>query len=118
MLPILPDTISSSGIGTYIDAMAHKKAVVITEGPATTGILTDQAIVVPPKDPRALAEAVIHLWNDAAARDELGSRARAYAETLRGEERLLQDIVRVSRERLLRVPPPSVVSGLFASGRS
>lgn len=99
VVPVLPTTISSSGIGTSIDAMLLNKALVITDSPTTRGIIEDQAVVVPPTDPEAMAAAVTRLWNDADARESLGRHGRQYAIRLEGEARLLNDIVRTCIDR-------------------
>jgi hypothetical protein len=91
-LPILPATISSSGIGTYIDSMAMHKCVVLTRGVASIDVLKDEAIIVPPQDPRALAAAVRAAWEDPRLRAEVAARGRDYAERLQGEDRLHADI--------------------------
>jgi hypothetical protein len=56
VLPISPDSIAASGISTYLMAMALKKCVIITEGPATKGLLLNHqnSVIVPPRDPDAL----------------------------------------------------------------
>lgn len=102
VIPILPATISSSGIGTCIDAMAMRKCVVITEGQSTHGLISDQAIVVPAQDPVAMAEAVRRAWQDDAFRIAMGDRARRHAESLAGAERLHRDVARVTAEYLAR----------------
>lgn len=102
VIPILPATISSSGIGTSIDAMAMRKCVVITEGQSTHGLISDQAIVVPAQDPKAMADAVRRAWEDDAFRNAMGDRARRHAETLAGVERLHRDVARVTGEYLAR----------------
>lgn len=91
-LPILPATISSSGIGTYIDSMAMNKCVVITRGIATIDVIDDEAIVVPAEDPQALAAAVRAAWEDPALRASVAARGRDYAERVQGEDRLHADI--------------------------
>jgi glycosyltransferase involved in cell wall biosynthesis len=91
-LPILPATISSSGIGTYIDSMAMHKCVVLTRGIATIDVISDQAVLVPAQDPAALACAVRQAWEDPALRAQFAARGRDYAEQLQGEERLHLDI--------------------------
>ncbi|MGE0030132.1 MAG: glycosyltransferase [Steroidobacteraceae bacterium] len=101
VVPILGSTISSSGIGTYIDAMAMRKAVVITDGPATRGIITDQAMVIPIADAHAMAAVVTALWHNDSLRHSLSNRARAYAEQLKGEDRLLNDVLKVAIERCI-----------------
>jgi glycosyltransferase involved in cell wall biosynthesis len=99
VVPILSSTISSSGIGTYLDSMALGKAVVISDGPATRGIITDEALIVPAEDAEAMATAVTRLWNDATFRQQLADRARRYAESVQGEDRLLRDVVRTCVQR-------------------
>jgi glycosyltransferase involved in cell wall biosynthesis len=98
VIPILPATISSSGIGTSIDAMAMRKCIVITAGQSTHGLITDQAIVVPPEDPAAMAAAIRKGWEDGEFRKAMADRARRHAEALAGEERLHRDIARTTRE--------------------
>lgn len=100
VVPILPSTISSSGIGTSIDAMAMRKCVVISEGKATRGLLSDQAVVVPAEDPVALAEAIVLAWEDDMYRDRIASTGRKYASQLAGEDRLHGDIVAITESFL------------------
>jgi len=73
--------------------MALGKAVVISDGPATRGIITDEAIVVPAADAQAMAEAVKRFWEDAELRQQFADRARRYAESVQGEGRLLRDVI-------------------------
>jgi glycosyltransferase involved in cell wall biosynthesis len=91
-LPLKPD-ISGVGIGVYIIAMAFGKTVVMTEGPATEGVVTDDlAILVPPRDPRALREALMRACSDDALRARLGANAQRYALPLGDERRLMQSL--------------------------
>ena len=99
VVPILASTISSSGIGTYLDSMALGKALVISDGPATRGIITDEALIVPAGDAEAMAAAVTRLWNDAEFRQQLADKARRYAESVQGEDRLLRDVVQACLDR-------------------
>ena len=92
-LPILSTTISPSGVSTYLDAMALKKCVVITDGPATRGLLHDEAIIVPASDPGALTQAIKELWENDARREAVAAAGRRYAEQLQGEARYLSDIL-------------------------
>ena len=94
----MPHTICATGISTYLVAMALCKCVIITEGPATRGLLSDQAIVVPPSDPIALAGAIRRAWEDDALRERTALAGRCYAEQLGDEKRLLWDIVNVCGE--------------------
>jgi glycosyltransferase involved in cell wall biosynthesis len=95
VIPILPNTISPAGISTYILAMALRKCVIITEGPSTRGLLSDQAILVPPNDPASLADAINRVWNDTELRTRIADSGRRYAEQLGGYDRLLSEVVDV-----------------------
>ncbi len=83
------------GLSLYLMAMAMNKCVVITEGLATRGLLTDEALVVPPGDSAAMADAIVRLWENASIRENVAKRGRAYAMALGGEPRLLSDIAEV-----------------------
>jgi glycosyltransferase involved in cell wall biosynthesis len=102
VIPILPTTISSSGIGTSIDAMAMRKFIVITDGQSTRGLITDQAMVVPAQDPAAMAAAIRQGWEDPALRVAYAERGRRHAEALAGEERLHRDVARVTADYVAR----------------
>jgi glycosyltransferase involved in cell wall biosynthesis len=91
----LPNSIRAIGVSSYLAAMALKKCVVITDGPATRGILTDEAVLVPAADPEALAEAIRRVWEDGALRERTAAVGRRYAESLGGSERLLADVLAV-----------------------
>lgn len=95
VIPTLPSTISAAGISTYLLAMGLRKCVIVTEGPATRDLLTDQAIVVPPNDPVALADAIRRAWEDKDLRERTADAGRRYAEQLGDYKRLLSDIVDV-----------------------
>jgi glycosyltransferase involved in cell wall biosynthesis len=95
VLTTLPSSIRAIGVTSYLMAMAMKKCVIITDGPATRGILHDEAILVPPGDPVALADAIERVWNDPVLRETTACKGRAYAEKLGGTERLFADILDV-----------------------
>jgi glycosyltransferase involved in cell wall biosynthesis len=91
--PIKPD-ICGVGIGVYIMAMALRKCVVISAGPATTEDLSDDlAVIVPPQDAVALREAIRRAYTDDALRARLAENAHKYATVLGGEDRLMASIV-------------------------
>lgn len=93
VVPLLPRSGYAPGLSLYLMAMAMKKCVIITEGLSTRGILTNQAILVPPEDPTALAEAIRRVWNDAEFREGVAAAGQRYASGLAGEARLLGDIL-------------------------
>lgn len=64
-----------------LESFAWGKALIGTDVPGPSSCYTheDTAIVVPPKDPQALADALLRLARDPALRKTLGRRARAHA---------------------------------------
>lgn len=95
VVPLLPRSGYAPGLSLYLMAMAMKKCVIITEGLSTRGILTNQAILVPPEDPMALAEAIHLVWKDAELRERVAAAGQRYANGLAGEARLLGDILNI-----------------------
>jgi glycosyltransferase involved in cell wall biosynthesis len=95
VLPVLPDVLKASGISTYLVAMALGKAVIMTDCPATQGLIDGgQAVVVPASDPAALRQAISRVAADTAFRERTGAAGKAYASTLGDERRLADDIAR------------------------
>jgi glycosyltransferase involved in cell wall biosynthesis len=95
VLALSPDSIRAVGVSACLNAMALKKCVVISDGPTTRGVFSDEAILVPPGDPDALAGAIRRAWEDDALRERTAAAGRKYAEMAGGEERLLRDLVGV-----------------------
>lgn len=95
VIPLLPSTMYAPGLSLYLMAMAMKKCVIVTEGLATRGMLTDEAVIVAPKDPEAMAAAIARVWNDDVLRNKTAEAGRRYAERCGGESRLHEDIVQV-----------------------
>lgn len=73
------DTDLPSGPLVLLDALAMGKAVVASDVNGTRDYVRDgeTAVVVPPGDAAALADALRRLWDDDALRRRLGSAARA-----------------------------------------
>lgn len=94
-IPLLRNTIAPSGISTYLDAMALWKCVVISESPATRGLISNEAIIVQPENPVDLAAGIRRAWEDDDFRRATARAGRRYAERLQGEPRLLQDLLTV-----------------------
>ena len=89
--------IKSTGISTYLMAMAMKKCVIISHGPGTTELLQhDEAILVQPEDVNSLSDAISKAWNQTAYRKQIANNGHEYAFSLKDENRLLWDIVNVS----------------------
>jgi hypothetical protein len=92
VLPVTRDAINPSGVSTYLSLMALGKCVVISDGPATRGVLTDQAVIVPPGDAGALRARIETLWHDSTDRQAIAARGEAYARSLGATDRLLADL--------------------------
>jgi glycosyltransferase involved in cell wall biosynthesis len=96
VLPVLPDVLKASGISTYLVAMALGKAVIMSDSPATQGLIDGgQAVIVPASDPAALREAIARVAADTAFRERTAAAGRAYARALGDEGRLADDIARL-----------------------
>jgi hypothetical protein len=93
---IAPETISPSGVSAYLLAMALRKCVIISDCPATRGILVpdETAIVVPMRDPQALAQVIRKAWNDTDYRRRVAEGGYRYALGLGGEDVLMGNVAR------------------------
>jgi glycosyltransferase involved in cell wall biosynthesis len=102
-LPILSSTLAASGISVYLNAMLLKKPVVISAGPGVSDLLEQEAVMVPPEDPAALAEAIARVWEDHDLRARTAEAGHRYALSLGGEpelrRRILEAIVAWRRQR-------------------
>ena len=83
-----------------LESFAWGKALIGTDVPGPSSCYTheDTALVVPPKNPRALADALARLACDPVLRAALGQRARAYA-----IENFADDVIGVALEKHLRL---------------
>jgi glycosyltransferase involved in cell wall biosynthesis len=93
VLPIVPERIGASGIGTYLTAMVLGKCVIVTEGPGATDVLTDQALFVPPGDAQALADMIRLVWEDRGLRERVARSGNRYAESCGGIPELRQRVL-------------------------
>ncbi len=81
------------GVGSYLNAMLMGKCVIVSEGPATRGMIDGEAIVVPPEDPAALGEAIRSAWEDRELRERTAAAGHKYALSLGGEPELIQRVI-------------------------
>jgi glycosyltransferase involved in cell wall biosynthesis len=101
VLPVLGSRIAPSGIGTYLNAMLMGKCVITTHGVATTDVLLNgEALLVPPEDPDALADAIRRAWEDRDLRERTAAAGRRYAESCGGEPELRQRVLDCALEKL------------------
>ncbi len=71
---------TAAGQVTLLETMMYGKAVVATRCTGTVDYVQDgtTALLVPPRDAQAMADAIETLWHDAAARRRIGDAACAY----------------------------------------
>jgi glycosyltransferase involved in cell wall biosynthesis len=81
VLPLQPNNIDN-GVTVLLEAMAMGKAVICSQTEGQRGVLQHgvTGLYVPPKDPRAMREAILSLWNDPARAEAMGRAGRAYIE--------------------------------------
>ncbi|GEJ97976.1 DUF3492 domain-containing protein [Streptomyces sp. ATE26] len=88
--PTLPDAYAGSAVvvlssvvegfpNTLVEAMFSGRATVSTDVGAVVEVIGGTGLVVPPRNPRALAEACVALLRDPERRERLGAAARARA---------------------------------------
>lgn len=102
VIPTFANSIYAPGLSLYLLAMGLRRCVIISEGPQTRGLLSEEAIIVPPEDRTALAQAIRKVWEDSAFRKQVAEAGRKYAEMCAGEKRMLLDIASVCGDFLAR----------------
>lgn len=80
VVPLEPRRDRSAGQTTYVQAMARGKPVIVTDTPGVRDYIQDghTGVIVPPRDPDALAAAIRALLDDPDERKRMGESARAY----------------------------------------
>jgi glycosyltransferase involved in cell wall biosynthesis len=113
VFPISPETISPSGVGAYLLAMALKKCVIISDCPSTRDILIDgeTAVLVPMRDVEALRFAIRKAWESDSLRHRIAKGGYRYARGLGDESTLARNIAVAVADYLVkgrqeRVPEP------------
>jgi glycosyltransferase involved in cell wall biosynthesis len=95
VLPIVAGRLSASGIGTYLMAMLLGKCVIITEGPGSSDVLTDEALFVKPEDPAQLATTIKRAMEDRQLREKTALAGREYAERCGNSADLYQRVFEI-----------------------
>jgi glycosyltransferase involved in cell wall biosynthesis/ribosomal protein S18 acetylase RimI-like enzyme len=87
-----------------IEAAAMGRAMVLTDIRGCREVARDgvEGILVPPRNPAALAAAIERLLRDASARDRMGRAARVRAEERFDERRVADTVVECTRQVLAR----------------
>lgn len=94
VVPILSSALQPAGISVYLEAMALKKAVIISRGASTNEILESgkTAIIVEPNDPQQLRAAMRELIENRKLRNALEFNGYNYAVSLENDARLRRQI--------------------------
>jgi glycosyltransferase involved in cell wall biosynthesis len=105
VVPLLPVE-HAGGATSLLEGMAMGQAVIVTNSPGISDYLEGGvgAIVVPPHNPRALAQAVSELWADPGRCEDMGRRNRAWVEQrglFRGYVEKTSAFMRTARQRSL-----------------
>jgi len=79
--------------GTPRSATLVGKCVLLTEGPATNGPFTDEALTAPAEDLTALAEVIDRAWGNSELRERRAAAGYGYAFELGGEPELVRRLV-------------------------
>ena len=98
---------TSEGLGTSaLDAMACGKAVVATRAGGLTEVVVEgeTGLLVPVRNPSALADAIVRLLRDAELRQRCGEAGLARAQTTFDAERMVGETLQVYED--LAVAPP------------
>ena len=81
VVPLLPSD-SDNGVSVILEAMAMGKPVICSQTRGQVDVIEDgvTGIYVPVGDSAALRAAMLSLWHNPKAANEMGQRARAYVE--------------------------------------
>ncbi len=91
---------TTEGLGTsLLDAMACGKPIVATTAGGIPEVVEDgvTGLLVPPRDERALAAAIVRLLKDRGLRETLGAAGLARVRERFSAERMVQDTLNVYR---------------------
>ena len=85
-----------------LEAMACARAIVASSIPAMRSLLTHrkEGLLVPPGDPRALADAITELLADPGLRKRLGRASREYVESRHAHEVIAKELEQVYLEAM------------------
>jgi glycosyltransferase involved in cell wall biosynthesis len=81
VVPLLDPNVASGQV-TVVESMRMERAVIATKSAGTTDYVRNgtNGVLVPPHDPEALANAMVELWDDDAARRKYARDATIFAE--------------------------------------
>jgi glycosyltransferase involved in cell wall biosynthesis len=99
---VLPVPFGSASIG-LLEAMAMRRAVIITFGGEGEAVIDGETgLTPPPRDPAALAEAILRVVQDPAFEQRLGANARARIEQEYSSRNVARQLLALYQEELRR----------------
>ena len=99
VVPVIDRCIQPAGISVYLEAMALGKPVVISRGPSTNGLISeDIAGLYRAGDSKDLGRALRKMIENAEYRARIAERGRQYALSLGGADRLSKDLQAIMLE--------------------
>jgi glycosyltransferase involved in cell wall biosynthesis len=104
----------TEGLGTsLLDAMAASKAIVATTTGGIPEVVVDgeTGVLVPPREPQALAEAMVRLLRDGALRAEMGRRAFERVRSRFSAAWMVEQTLRLYKARPVPVSAVALKSG-------
>ena len=89
-----------AGVTSVNEAMAMGKAVIVTRTRGQVNAVRDgvEGLYVPPGDPRAMRQAIEHLWQHPEEAARMGRAGRELVETQRTLDGYVERVVRIVRE--------------------
>ncbi|MDX1486092.1 MAG: glycosyltransferase family 4 protein [Alphaproteobacteria bacterium] len=110
-IALLPSYYREGVPQALLEAAACGRPLIAADGPGLRDIVRDgeTGILVPPRDPAALADAIERLAGDAALRQRMGAAGRRLAETRFGADAINDQTIAIYRELLADAwPAPAV----------
>lgn len=93
VVAVRPDTITPTGCSTMLDAMALGKCTIMSDGPATRGIVADgAAVIVPAGNSATLADAIGRYYRNDDERRRIAQAGLRFAQSVEGADRLHDDL--------------------------
>lgn len=103
VVPLEPSLQSAAGVNGVLEAMAMRKPLIVSATPGIVEYVDDgeNALVVPPRDPKALAAAITTLLSDRQAADRLGNAGYAVVTSGRNLDGYVANVTSIASELLV-----------------
>ncbi len=119
VIPLYP-TDTDNGVTVMTESMAMGKAVICSRVAGQRDLIRDgvNGIVVPPRDPRALRQAIEHLWDHPEVCERMGREGRKSIEAAHTLDRFVDGVHGAVEAaiREVRGSSPRSASGIVAGG--